>query len=132
MQTPVSDLELRKFGFILSAFIVGAFGIIPPLLFNKPLLLWPWIIAVILFVPALIKPNCLKIVHGPWMKLGHGLGWINTRLILGVIFFVFITPFGIIMRLSGKDPMAKKFDKSKESYRKITHAQPIQHMEKPY
>lgn len=40
-----------------------------------------------------------------WMALGHILGVINTGLLLGVVFFLIITPIGWIARLSGHDPL---------------------------
>ena len=52
--------------------------------------------------------------------------------ILGVIFFVLITPTGIIRRLLGKDSLGLQFDKKATSYRKFVTAQSIQHMEKPF
>jgi hypothetical protein len=73
----------------------------------------------------------LKIIYTPWMKFGHILGFINTRIILGFIFFVMITPMGLVMRLMGKDPMCRKLDGS-ASYRKISASQTKEHMERPF
>ena len=56
----------------------------------------------------------------------------NTRIILGVIFFVLITPLGAIMRRFGYNPMARGYDKSATTYRRMTPERPIQHMEKPF
>jgi len=66
------------------------------------------------------------------MAVGHALGWINTRIILGILFFVLFSPIGITMKLFGKDPMARKFDKKKESYRIPCSPKNIALMEKPY
>ena len=52
------------------------------------------------------------------MKLGHILGWVNSRLILGLIFLIVVQPIALIMRLFGHDPLrTKKLDK--KSYREI-------------
>jgi hypothetical protein len=89
------------------------------------LLLWrgrpsgPWILAaaaafflVGAFAPALLRP-----AFGPWMRFAEVLGYINTRILLGLFFVVGITPTGLIMRLVGKDPMARTFKpKSGASY----------------
>lgn len=128
----VSTQELRKFGLILSSVFIGAFGLVFPLLLSKPIPTWPWIIGTIILLPTMAKADWLKVIYVPWMKVGHILGWINTRIILGVIFFVLITPTGLIRRLLGKDSLGLTFDKKATSYRKIVPAQSIQHMEKPF
>lgn len=128
----LSPLLLRKFGFTLSFVFMGLFGLVLPLLLNKPHPLWPWVLAGLFIVPSIVWPKCLQYVYTPWMKVGHILGWINTRIILGVIFFVLITPIGILMRLMGKDAMARAYDKNSESYRKIPPPVAISHMERPF
>ena len=128
----ISIKELRKFGFILSFLFMGLFGFLFPFLGDKNLPSWPFILSICILIPTLIQPTWLKIIHTPWMKLGHILGWMNTRILLGIIFFLLITPMGIIMRCRGKDPMQRTYDKSRTSYRKICQSQPPQHMEKPF
>jgi hypothetical protein len=128
----LSTNELRKFGFTLTSVFIGAFGLLLPLLFQKAMPAWPFIIGTALLIPTMIKPAMLKFIYTPWMKVGHVLGWINTRIILGVIFFVLITPTGFIRRLLGKDTLGLEFDKKAITYRKYVNAQSIQHMEKPF
>lgn len=53
----------------------------------------------------LVWPRALGPLYEAWKKLGHVLGWINARIILSAVFFVFVTPTGIIMRLLGHDPL---------------------------
>jgi hypothetical protein len=128
LTTPI----LRKFGFTLSLIFIMLFGLLLPLYADKNFPLWPFVIGGVLSAFALILPKLLKFVYIPWMKLGHGLGFINTRIILGVIFFVLITPLGFVMRRFGYNPMTKGYDPQLTTYRKITPAKPIQHMEKPF
>jgi len=56
----------------------------------------------------------------------------HTRIILGVLFYVLILPMGLIMRLFGNDPMARKWDKSAESYRVESVREPKERLEKPF
>jgi hypothetical protein len=63
-----------------------------------------------------ICPIVLKPVYIFWMKLAFVLGWINTRLILVVIFYLVFTPMGVIMRIFGADLLDKKISKDKASY----------------
>ena len=54
---------------------------------------------------ALAYPRVLVSFYRAWMAFGHVLGWINTRLILGLVFVVLVIPTGLILRLTGKDLM---------------------------
>lgn len=76
--------------------------------------------------------NLMKFLYQGWLKIGHLLGWINTRIILAILFFVLITPLGKILRACGKDPLKKHYDPHLPSYRKIVIPPPINHMEKPF
>ena len=51
------------------------------------------------------------------MLIGYALGWINTRLILGLIFFFVLQPTALIMRLFNYDPLKKRKDDTKASYK---------------
>jgi hypothetical protein len=130
--TALTPLQLRKFGLTLSLGLIGIFGLIAPLLLHKSLPTWPFLVGSTILIPTFVQPLWLKWVYNPWMKLGAVLGWINTRIILGIIYFVLITPVGIIMRLCGKDTMQKRLDKNATTYRKINTPQSIKHMEKPF
>ena len=110
-------IELRNFGLITGAFMVVIFGLILPWLFDYSYVVWPWIVAAILWFLALILPLALHSIHRGWMRIGAVLGWINTRIILGILFYSIVLPIGIIMRLTGKDPMMRKFSEDKISYR---------------
>lgn len=132
-KTPDLDKKgLREFGLITGAIIAVLFGLLLPWLFGRGLPLWPWIVFGILAAWALLLPTTLKPVYRGWMAIGLVLGFINTRIILGIMYYVMFVPIGLIMRLLGKDPMARKIDESKVSYR-VTHARPNKnHVERPY
>jgi hypothetical protein len=99
-QIPCLDAQgLRKFGLTSAAIVLMLFGLMLPWLRDRPLPWWPWGVSAILLVWALIAPTSLNLVYRPWMKLGLMLGWINTRILLGVVFWVIILPLGIILRL---------------------------------
>ena len=134
MEIPELDnAGLRKFGLMTGAIIVALFGLFFPWILDKPTLpIWPWIIAAVLWLPAVFFPAILNPVYINWMKIGQVLGWINTRIILGILFYVMIFPIGIVMRLFGKDPMARKKDESATSYRVQSVSEAKDRMEKPY
>ena len=131
--TKVSKKELRDFGLITGLILVILFGLILPWLRNHALPSWPWILATVLWVLALIAPLILKPVYRIWMKIGEVLGWINTRIILGLVFYLLVTPMGLMMRfLAKKDPMERQLDAAQMSYRLPSLARNRLSMEKPY
>lgn len=130
--TQVTKKDLRQFGVIMGIFIVLFFGLLIPWIWSIAFPTWPWIAAAVFVVPALIIPVVLKPVYIVWMKFAHVLGWINTRLLLSIVFYLIVMPIGIIMRLFGKDPMHRRFDKSTDSYRIKSKQPSVDHLEKPF
>ncbi|HEX6640826.1 MAG TPA: SxtJ family membrane protein [Thermoanaerobaculia bacterium] len=65
-----------------------------------------FIIAALLLLCAAVAPSLLRPVYRAWMRLGEALAWINTRIILTLVFFLVVAPIGIVMRLFGKSPIA--------------------------
>ena len=123
---------LRKFGLVTGSIVVVLFGILLPLLFGFDYPLWPWYLGGSLAALALVIPAALNPVYHGWMRFGAVLGWINTRIILGIVFYVVFTPVSAIIRLIGHDPMKRKFEKEPGTYRKLSHNQSKEHMENPY
>lgn len=62
------------------------------------------------------------------MRVGHVLGSINTKIILGIVYYGLITPMGIVMRLMGKDSMHRALAKEATTYRVVRAPRPRQHM----
>jgi Saxitoxin biosynthesis operon protein SxtJ len=89
---------------------------------------WAVTLAVVLVLPALVAPSVLKPAYRAWMALAAVLAWINTRIILGLVFFLVVTPIGLVMRLLGRDPMRRQFDRAGESYRIRRVPRPGTHM----
>jgi len=132
-QTPQpGKKELREFGLVTGAIVVALFGLLLPWLFDHGLPRWPWIVAGVLWAWALLLPASLLPVYKGWMAIGHVLGWINTRIILGIMFYLMFLPAGLIMRLLGKDPMARSVDKSHATYRVRHEPRKKDHVERPY
>ena len=51
-------------------------------------------------IAAVAYPRALLPLYRPWMRLAEGLGWLNTRIILILVFFLVVTPIGLVMRLA--------------------------------
>jgi hypothetical protein len=127
-----TNTEIRKFGFTMGAVIAFLFGLLLPWLFGHNYPLWPWILAGIFLLAAITTPALLVPVHSAWLRIGHVLGWINTRIILGLMFYTVFFVVAVIMKLLGNDPMSRKFDKTLESYRVPSNARASDHLEKPF
>ncbi|RVU84204.1 sxtJ [Leucothrix sargassi] len=123
---------LRDFGLIMAGMLILMFGLVFPWLFNFKTPYWPFIAALIFATFALLKPMLLAPVNRVWLKLSIVLGWINTRLIMGVMYFFLIVPMGLVLKLLGKDPLSNQLLKDASSYRVISKVRKKEHLEKPF
>lgn len=106
--------ELRIFGLTMAmvlAVIGGAF-----LLKGSPVYHYFFVISGLFLVFGLIFPALLMPVQGAWMKFAGGLGWVMTRAILILFYYLIFCPIGILARLFRKDFLDLKFERGKESY----------------
>lgn len=122
----------RKFGITTSVILVVLFGLAIPYLFTLGYPKWPWIIAAVLTAWALIAPLTMKPLYKAWMKFGLVMNWINTRLILGILFYGLFLPIGLVFKVLGKDPMRRKIDKNKTSYKEFGELESKSNLEQPY
>ena len=104
----------RSFGFVFAAVFL-AIGLWP-LLSAGSIRMWPLVIAAVLGVVALAHPRLLRPFNTLWLKFGLLLSRIVNPIVLGFLFYVVITPFGLIMRLLGKDPLRLRIDRTAQSY----------------
>ncbi|WP_009543765.1 SxtJ family membrane protein [Crocosphaera subtropica] len=123
---------LREFGLLTGGLVALLFGFILPLLWGHHLPLIPWIIAGVLASLAILIPQSLSPIYQGWMRVGQVLAWVNSRIILGLIFFLIVTPMAIIMKLIKRDPLNRKFEIRLESYRVSSQIKNKVSMEKPY
>jgi hypothetical protein len=101
----------RSFGIVF--FIVFLLIAIYPLINSEGLRVWSLIIAIIFLFLGLINSKVLTPLNKLWFKFGILLGRIVSPLIMGVIFFLVVTPIALIMRIIGKDLLNLKFNKDR-------------------
>lgn len=82
---------------------------------------------------AVIAPKRLRPVHRLWMAGAHALGLFNTRILMGLVYFLVITPMGMIMRLVGRDALDRQL-KDRPSYwiEREQHADSVAAMERRF
>ena len=124
--------SLRQFGLTFGAVFVIIFGLFFPWLLERDWPAWPWIVAGPFWALALIQPLWLRWVYRGWMRFGLLASRIMTPLVLGIVFFVMISPMALVMRLMGKDPMRRALDPDQESYRIKSSKSPKEKLERPF
>ncbi len=132
---PIPELDrlgLRNFGLTFAVILAALFGLAIPFLFSHKMPLWPWVVATVMCLWSLLLPNTLKLVYKLWMKFGLIAGFINTRIILFILFFFIFFPVGLVMRLFGNDPMARKLSGREKTYRVKSTPRDKKHFERPY
>jgi len=127
----MSIKELRQFGLVTGGMLVLFFDLLIPWIWGLSMPLWPVVVAAVLASMALVLPAALGPVYKIWMLFAEALGWVNTRIILSLIFFLIFFPFGIIMRMFN-DPMRRKFDQAADSYRVPSNPTKPENMERPF
>jgi hypothetical protein len=127
-----SSTELRNFGLVTAGLVAGVFGLALPWLRHQAFHRGPWILSGALILPALVWPPALRYVHWLWIRIGLILGWINSRMILTILFFAVILPLGVLMRALGHDPVAGKLDPQAPTYRVPSRKRTRESMERPF
>ena len=104
----------RSFGIVF--FIVFLLIATYPLLKGNDLRFWSLLISFGFLILGLINSKILSPLNKLWFKFGLILGKIISPLIMGIIFFVVVTPIGVAMRLLKKDLLSLKYNQKKKTY----------------
>lgn len=114
----MSPRALRQFGWTVGPVLAGGAA------------LWAWrhdwawgpmstgiaAVGLALIVVASVAPHALRAVHRGWMTLAFAMGFVMTRVILSLAFFLVFVPIGLVLRLVGKDLLSRRLDPDAESY----------------
>ncbi len=104
----------RSFGMVF--FVVFVVIACIPVLNGEAIRWWAMGTAAIFAVVAMVKPALLAELNRLWTKFGLLLGKIVSPIALGVMFYLVITPIGLVIRLTGNDPLRLKLDPDAKSY----------------
>jgi len=126
----ITRKQLRSFGLILAAgFTLIA---IVPSIRGHNFRTWALVMGLALGTTGLVLPSILRPLYGGWMKLGEFLAWINTRIILTLLYYIVIVPTGVMLRMTGKDMMRLKVEREAETYRVQRGKREASHMLRQY
>lgn len=119
---PDTPPSMRVFGIVM---LVG-FGVL------GGLLLWGWSrsggawrlyggsllvsLGLLVFLWSLVAPRSLPPIYRAWMRFGQGLGTIVSTILLGLAYYLVVTPVGLLMRLTGTDPLQRTVQREARSY----------------
>ena len=112
----MNDIKIssnRSFGIVF--FVVFLLIALYPLINNGEVRTWSIIVSLIFLILGLINSKILSPLNKIWFKFGIYLGKIISPIIMGIIFFLVVTPIGLIMRLLKKDLINLKYNRN-ESY----------------
>ena len=104
----------RSFGLVF--FIVFLIVALWPLKYEGDIRLWSLILSIIFFILGIFNSKLLTPLNKLWFKFGILLGSIVSPIIMGIVYFLVVTPTGIIMRLLGKNLLHMKKIKSASKY----------------
>ena len=100
----------RSFGIVFFVFFLLVS--LWPLLNDNPIRIWPLVIAIIFLILGLLNSKFLTPLNRSWIKLGELLGRVVYPIVMGLVYFVILTPIGLFMRLIQKDLLRTKFSKT--------------------
>jgi predicted permease len=109
--------DLRKFGLTVGSVLVLIAAVL--FYFEKSSSVYFAVIGAVLILTAVIYPKILKLLNKIWMGLAVLLGFVMSRVIIAILFYLVLTPIGLLAKLFGKKFMDLKYDKSAESYWEI-------------
>lgn len=127
MDQTATTKDLRSFGLLVGA-VFCVIGVWPLVFRGEPLREWALGGGGTLALLGAVFPQVLRPLHTGWMWIGHVLGWINTRILLSIVFYGLITPIGLLFRLMGKNTVRQAFSESSATYRVIRTPRPRTHM----
>ena len=120
MKITSSKKQLREFGLLIGLGIPIMIGFIIPFISGHNYRIWTVWVGIPFLLFAFLSPRKLFYPYKAWMMLGFVLGWVNSKLILGLVFLLVLQPIALLMRLTGYDPL-KKRRKGKNTYREKRH-----------
>jgi hypothetical protein len=123
---------LRNFGLTTGLIVAVIFGLFFPWVLSRPSPWWPWLLCAALAVWALTAPNSMRLLYLAWMRFGLVMGRITTPIVLGLMFFLIVTPVAWIRVLFGLDSMARSIDATQKTYRIPSVTQSAKNMEEPF
>jgi hypothetical protein len=111
-----SDKQLRQFSLLLAVLLGGLAGWLTWKSHSAALVAGLGTVAAAAGLIGLLCPGLMRVVYVVWMAAAFPIGWLVSHLLLAAIYYLVITPIGVIMRVCGYDPMQRRFDRQAKTY----------------
>ena len=109
--------KYKEFGILMGTFIPLLFILVIPFLFSHERKYISLVIGIFFIITSITRPKLLKTPYIWWMRFGGLLGWINSYLILGMVYLLVLIPVSLIMKIFGHDPLKLKTKKTLSSFK---------------
>ena len=117
MRETISKKQLREFGLLIGFGLPVLIGWLIPSFFGHEFRSWTLWVGIPGLIVGLMAPRLLLYPYKVWMALGHALGWVNSHIILGLVFIIVLQPIAYVLRLKGYDPLRRRRRKGETTYR---------------
>lgn len=109
--------ELKQFaGVWFPGFFILVGGLVLYRTHSLPIAAAIWTPAFVISLVGYFVPAFMRYIYVGWMCAAFPIGWVVSHLILAIIFYLVLTPIGLVMRVAGRDPMRRAFDRSAKTY----------------
>lgn len=109
--------QLREFGYLIGFGFPFLLGWLIPTILGHEFRAWTMLIGMPALILSLVAPDLLRQPYRAWMALGHAMGWVNSHVMLGLVFLFVLLPIAYVMRMFGHDPLRKNKNYGSISYR---------------
>ena len=113
-----TNKDLIEFSYVFGFGFPFLIGWLIPFIYGHSFKFWTLLIAIPILFFRFLDISKLRYFYLIWMRLGFVLGWINSRIILGLVFLIVLVPISFMMKIFGHDPIMLK--KTKTNSYKIT------------
>ena len=101
MTNKISKKQLSNFGFLIGFGLPLIIGWLIPSITGHGFRAWTLWISIPPLIVGIISPRILRKPYQAWMQLGHLLGYVNSHIILGIVFVAVLQPIAFVMRAFG-------------------------------
>ena len=120
MKSKPTKKNLKEFGITVGIGIPLIFGVLIPKIFGHAIREWTIFIGIVIIIFGIFLPQKLEKIYKVWINIGLVLGWINSKIILGMVFILILQPIAILMKFTGYDPLRMKINQKKSFREKCT------------
>ena len=121
MKENISRKQLREFGLIIGIIFPLIIGFLLPYIYGHVFKSWTIFFSLPFLILGIISPRKLIYPYKFWMFIGSLAGWLNSHIILGLIFIVVVQPISLLLKITNYDPLHLKYNNKSYKIKKINH-----------